>query len=104
MTDTTQTHDIVASNLTTYTKELASYILDGWAISKANPGTVVGMYGGSFTATLYRNTATVQGLRDKVEEVEEAPKPNRGAILAAARAAKAAKKVNVTLDVTKTVK
>lgn len=104
MTSTTQTHDIVTTSLTTFSQELSKYILDGWSISRANPGTVVGLFGGNFTITLYRNTATVQSLRTKVEEVQEAPKADRGAILAAARAAKAAKKVNVTLDVTKTVK
>lgn len=104
MSDTTQTYDIVETNLSAFAKELAARLLDGWAISSANPGTVVGMFGNSFTITLQRNTASVESMRNKVSAVQDAPKADRGAILAAARAAKAAKKTTVTLDVTKTVK
>lgn len=104
MTEATQTIDIVESSLSAFAKELSSRLLDGWAISSANPGTTVGLYGSNYTITVYRNTASVEALRNKVGAVQDAPKADRGAILAAARAAKAAKKTNVTLDVTKTVK
>lgn len=90
-TETTQNYDIVETNLASYTKELSNRLLDGWAINKTNPGDVIGLYGGTFTVSLYRNAETVQRLRTKAQETQDAPKPDRGAILAKARDAKAAK-------------
>jgi hypothetical protein len=88
----TQHYDIVEHTLEAYTRELRSRLLDGWDISPTNRGDVVGLYGGTFTVSLYRNVATVETTRKKVAAIADAPKPDRGAILAAARAAKAAKK------------
>jgi hypothetical protein len=88
----TEFFDIVEHNLASFAKELESKLLDGWQISKTNPGDVVGFYGGTFTISLFRNYETVQRLRSRVEGVQEAPKLSRGESLARARAAKADKK------------
>lgn len=95
MTTDTKRLDIVEHSLSNFAKELEAKILDGWQISKTNPGAVVGFHGGTFTISLFRNAETVQRLRTRVEGVQEAPKPTRGQILAKARAAKAERKVNV---------
>lgn len=87
-------HDIVEQSLETFSKELAARIKDGWAISKTNPGDVVGLYGGTFTISLYRNAVTVEELRDKVNNVADAPRLTRAEILERARKAKAAKKAS----------
>jgi len=83
--------DIAASTLAEFAQELDSRLLDGWAISKTNPGEVVGMWGGMFTVSLYRNESTITRLRNKVSGMQEKPKLTRAEILANARQAKAEK-------------
>lgn len=90
----TQHYDIVEHNIVNFVKELEARLLDGWAVSKTNPGDVVGLYGGTFTVSLYRDASTVERVKSKVESVAEQPKPDRKTILANARAAKAFKKQN----------
>lgn len=87
-----QHHDIVEHNLATFIRELELKILDGWAVSKTNPGDVVGMYGGTFTVSLYRDDSSVARLKARAGETQERPKLDRAATLAKARAAKAGKK------------
>jgi hypothetical protein len=87
----TEYFDIVEHNLAIFAKELESKLFDGWAISKTSPGEVVGLYGGTFTISLFRNEETVQRLRSRVGTMKESPKLDRATILANARAAKAAK-------------
>lgn len=94
MTVPNQVHDIVEHNIAEYSRQLAAKLLDGWQISKTNPGDVVGVYGGTYTISLFRNAETVQRLRTKVQGMQQEAKPDRATILANARAAKAAKKVN----------
>lgn len=89
---TIQKHDIVETSFATLLKELAARLLDGWAICPSNPGDVIGPWGAFYTVSLYRDHNTVAKLKERAGSVAEAPKPDRGAILAAARAAKAAKK------------
>lgn len=91
--------DITESNIAVFAKELEARLFDGWAISKTNPGDVVGLYGGTYTISLYRNDETVARLRNRVAGMQEKPKLDRATILANARAAKAAKsstKVDIT--------
>lgn len=91
--------DITETNIAVFAKELDNRLLDGWAISKSNPGDVVGLYGGTYTISLYRNDETIARLRNKVASMQEKPKQDRATILANARAAKAAKattKVDIT--------
>jgi hypothetical protein len=92
MLSNAQHYDIVETSLVAYTKELAARMLDGWAISKTNPGEVIGLYGGTFTVSLYRDADTVANFKERAEAAAEAAKPDRAAILAKARAAKAANK------------
>lgn len=92
MSNQTQHFDIVDHNLSSYTAELAKRLMDGWAISKTNPGDVVGLYGGTYTVSLYRNADTVKALKDKAAAVQDIARPSRADILAKAREAKAAKK------------
>lgn len=87
--ENTQYHDIVEHNIAVYSKELADRVRDGWAISKTNPGDVVGF--NCFAVSLYRNAETVKRAKEQAEAIAEAPKPDRSAILAKARAAKADK-------------
>lgn len=87
----TEFFDIIDTNLASFAKELDNRLLDGWAISKTNPGEVVGVYGGTFTISLFRNETTLERLRNKVGSMEEKPKLSRGEILAKAREAKANK-------------
>lgn len=89
----TEYFDIVDHNIASYTKELVARVLDGWKVSQTNPGDVVGVYGGTFTVSLYRNASTVDNLRDKADNVEDVARPDRAAILQKARDAKAAKKL-----------
>lgn len=89
----TQKLDIVEHNFAAFAKELELKVLDGWAISKSNPGDVVGMYGGTFTVSLYRNADTIQRFHDAAEGVQAVPKLSRGEALAKARQAKADKKI-----------
>lgn len=95
-TKVTERHDIVEHSLENYTRELSYKLLDGWALSKTSPAEVVGLYGGTFTVSLFRDNSTVQRLKDRVEGVVQAPKLDRGTILANARAAKAARKTGTT--------
>jgi hypothetical protein len=91
--------DITETNLAEFAKKLESHLLDGWAISKQNPGDVIGLYGGVYTISLYRNDETIKRIRTRVAGIQDAPKLDRATILANARAAKAAKattKVDIT--------
>lgn len=90
--DTIQRYDIVEHHISHFVKELESRLLDGWAVSKTNPGEVVGLYGGTFTVSLYRDAKSIERLRTKGGQVAEQPRPDRKAILAKARDAKAEKK------------
>ena|SRR5437763_15078138 len=94
MTTDTKTYDIVSHTISGFAKELEERIMDGWAISPTNRGDVIGVYGGTYTISLYRNNETIQRLQSRVGGVQEDPKPSRGEILAKARQAKAERKVN----------
>lgn len=96
MDNKTQYYDIVESSLESYSKELASRLLDGWAISKTNPGDVVGFYGGTFTVSLYRDADTVTKYKSKAADTADVARPDRATILAKAREAKAAKRADAT--------
>lgn len=81
--------DITEPNIVTFLKELELHIMDGWAISKSNPGDVVGLWGGTFTVTLERSNDTVQRLRTNVASVQDqTPKQSKADSLAKARAAR----------------
>jgi hypothetical protein len=91
MLSNAQHYDIVETSLEAYTKELAARMLDGWAISKTNPGEVIGLYGGTFTVSLYRDGDSVANLKERAGAAAEVAKPTRAEILAKAREARAAK-------------
>jgi hypothetical protein len=86
-----QQHDIVETNLAAYTKELAQKLADGWAINKTCPGEVIGLYGGTFTVSLYRDADTVRKAKETAAAIADIARPDRATILAKARAARAEK-------------
>jgi hypothetical protein len=82
-------HDIVETSLAKFAKELELKVMDGWAISVANPGDVVGLWGGTYTVTLERSNDTVQRLRTNVASVQDqTPKQSKADSLAKARQAR----------------
>jgi len=94
MLSNAQHHDIVEHVFPFFVAELAKHLNDGWAVSKTNPGDVVGVYGGTYTVSLYRDADTVADFKRRAGEAADLAKPDRAAILAVARAAKAAKKAD----------
>ena len=81
--------DITETNIVTFVKELELSIMDGWAVSKSNPGDVIGLWGGTYTVTLERSNETVQRLKTNVASVQDqAPKQSKADSLAKARAAR----------------
>jgi hypothetical protein len=81
--------DITEANFVAFLKELELKIMDGWAISKSNPGDVIGLWGGTYTVTLERSNDTVQRLRTNVGSVQDqTPKQSKADSLAKARQAR----------------
>jgi hypothetical protein len=97
-TENIQYHDIVEHSIINFVRELELKILDGWQVSKTNPGDIIGMWNGTFTVSLYRNDASIERLKARAEGVQVRPKLDRAATLAKARAAKAEKKAQEQLD------
>lgn len=94
----TQYRDIVEHSAEAFVAEVVAHTLDGWAVSKTNPGDAVG-FGGTLTVSMYRNESSMQLVRSKMANITEKPKLTQAESLAKAREARAAKQQGARLDV-----
>lgn len=88
------TRDVVEHTVEALVAEVAALTLDGWAVSKTNPGDCIGYR--VYTVTMFRDSNTVEALRQKSAGVDEKPKMTRAEILAKARAARGQPKLDLT--------
>lgn len=87
------TRDVVEYTIEALVAEVAAMTLDGWAVSKTNPGDVIGY--GVYTVSMFRDSNTVEMLRQKAIGIAEKPKLTRAEILAKARAARGQPKLDI---------
>lgn len=87
------TRDVVERTVEAFVAEVVALTLDGWVVSKASPGEVIGY--GTYTVSMFRDDNTVESLRQKAAGITEKPKETRAEILARARAARGKPKLDV---------
>lgn len=66
---TTELRDVTHATVQALLEEVVELTMDGWAISKLNPGEALMFYSG-FGVTMERSDATVAAFKEKSEAVQ----------------------------------